>query len=602
MQYTGMKDAFSALLQMKGKDAFKDKKFVVSAFRDLAGDHVNDWFLVKQVYYLNEMSIYRLVDELIKGTNIKTCLQKTVQELQMNFVSEDGIRVFLEALLDVYGASSEKKSIYFPAQMVVFRKEKLTAAFKELFGKIDEWASNEEITGVFMDLSPELRTPEGHFLKIVLDISEGKFRTLMKTLMDRQDAHLALFEVRSALEKCCLEKKHIDVFLDSVWEVYFPQPVKPAKPVTTTSQKQTQSGTGSQKSGSAKTQTSQQGSSAASTVKQKVSSQSNIQQSTSTNNKTNSTTQGTSTTGQAATYTTSKQKKKGGCLKYLLILLVVTNIPTIGAALVNKFENWKEAREIARMEEEYEASDIGMAEEEPVVTPTPEGTPTPTPSPEPTPTPDPLRDDPVGTYTESGLSYAEYSSTSVEQTDLAIESVETTDYSVVTDLYNYRYFVGDNYTFAYPKNLYSTVSFSNEHAGDNVHTEFSAPDGSYLAYTMDASFNKPTADNAERLKQNATADMINTSVLVEGFDAANGIFKYYVTGQDAANPNLTVVKTINWGKNIMIYRMVLKYPTPVDEQDRLYKKYYEEFLYRRCEFTDSTAEARTYEEFLGANS
>ncbi|MDO5489694.1 MAG: hypothetical protein Q4F52_06240 [Bacteroidaceae bacterium] len=26
-----------------------------------------------------------------------------------------------------------------------------------------------------MDLSPELRTPEGHFLKIVLDISEGKF-------------------------------------------------------------------------------------------------------------------------------------------------------------------------------------------------------------------------------------------------------------------------------------------------------------------------------------------------------------------------------------------------------------------------------------------
>ena len=87
MQYTGMKDAFSTLIQMKGKDAFKDKKFVVSAFRDLAADHVEDWFLIKQIYYSNEMSVIHLVDALIKKKDVRNVLQKTVRELQMNFIS-----------------------------------------------------------------------------------------------------------------------------------------------------------------------------------------------------------------------------------------------------------------------------------------------------------------------------------------------------------------------------------------------------------------------------------------------------------------------------------------------------------------------------------
>lgn len=617
MQYTGMKDAFDELLKIKGQEAFKDKNFVITAFRDFAGESIGDWLLVRQIYLSGENTVYRLVDRLIRSGDVKKCVQETTRNLQMEFLSEECIRIFLEAILDVYGASAAKKSIYFSDKVVSLRKDELKKAFKNFFRNAGEiqWSSNEELIGVFTDVAPGLRTPEGKFLSSALEFSDGKVRDLMIALIEDKNIHAAYYNAQTALEKIGFDKRHIEVFLDSMWEVYQPprNPVKtPLKPLPVKqgnsgkSVQNTSGKTAHNSTAGAVTNNSTQkksGNQAALNKMNSSASSGNVSvnnnssgsgvssaQKTSGSQKHHISGQITSQINNQTTSQTRKVPKKKINLKIIIgivVLLLFFKVPSKIFILKNSWDMKQEQKKMERKAEELakEMEELAL---------------TVTPTLEPTPTPDPINRNPAGTY-KDGMSFDAVMSASIVDTDISITPVTAPDYSVVTDPANYRYFVAGNYTFAYPKNLYSNVVFNNESHGDVTTTTFTSDDGSMLSFSRGISYTKVNESDVNTVRQRQTEDMTECSVLVDSLDTENRLFRYYVTGKDAANPNLVVCKAINWGKDIYLYVMTLKYPVPTDETDSLCKKYYEEFLYRSCEFADSTSEARTFEEFLENN-
>ena len=194
--------------------------------------------------------------------------------------------------------------------------------------------------------------------------------------------------------------------------------------------------------------------------------------------------------------------------------------------------------------------------------------------------------------------------TGIRDTDLAINSAETPDYTLVADLDGYDSFCGKNYSFLYPKNLYKNVNLEvTPGVVNGFTTTFSSDDGSFLSYGYSWNDRKPNAEDGKLFVQTLTEDMTDIQVLVNSFDESNGALRYYAKGTDVGNPELTVVKAINWGlyKDGCIYQMMIKYPNPVDDSDRSYKEYYAKYLYDTCNFTDSQEKPVTYEEYLQEN-
>ena len=194
--------------------------------------------------------------------------------------------------------------------------------------------------------------------------------------------------------------------------------------------------------------------------------------------------------------------------------------------------------------------------------------------------------------------------TGIQDTDLAINSAETPDYTLVADLDGYNSFCGKNYSFLYPVNLYKNVNLEVTHGVVNgFTTTFSSDDGSFLSYGYSWNDRKPNAEDGNLIVQTLTEDMTDIQVIVNSFDESNGALRYYAKGTDAGNPGLTVVKAINWGqyKDGCVYQMVIKYPNPIDDSDRSYKEYYARYLYDTCNFTDSQEKPVTYEEYQKEN-
>lgn len=181
---------------------------------------------------------------------------------------------------------------------------------------------------------------------------------------------------------------------------------------------------------------------------------------------------------------------------------------------------------------------------------------------------------------------------------LAIQEVDQVVYgSNVTDLSNYaRVDRGKVGIMAVPTQLYMNMERGENKSMTANWLRFSGSDGSMLEYLfntdhpVDLAYYEETLDNME--------------VLVEAhYDATGEAGSWdhvYLTGTDRENPNLVVHVFMSiydrcpW-ENV---HMIIKYPQPVSQEDRLIKEYYVECLYRMCEFTRSPNRLRLYRQYL----
>ncbi len=194
-------------------------------------------------------------------------------------------------------------------------------------------------------------------------------------------------------------------------------------------------------------------------------------------------------------------------------------------------------------------------------------------------------------------------------TDVWIESVEATVYGEnVTDLHNYSlyeaptdaYFFsgGTPYTFAYPTQLYTEVIYDES----NRTYEFTGDDGSYLGYrrvSSSGTIYKPSEFRELLLYGPGTLAKSLSDIEVLSVNDSGTESCFYVTAKDG-DLNVVIICSYYVKRGEGMY-MLLKYPDPESEEERLAQEYYIECLYILNEFTDSDWNGyylRSYEDFI----
>lgn len=182
--------------------------------------------------------------------------------------------------------------------------------------------------------------------------------------------------------------------------------------------------------------------------------------------------------------------------------------------------------------------------------------------------------------------------------EIVLESVDGTVYGDnVTDLSGYALYEGSarDFTFGYPKALYDDISLDS-HLEETVY-RFSGQDGSSLVYGSYTSGTRmSTGEWRERFTQMLTEGL--SDVQQRSFEDGDEEGHFYLTAKDGGL-EVVIFGTV-YSKSGLGESMTLKYPAPVDEEDRLRKAYYAECLYCLAEFSDSGEQGvhlRTFDEF-----
>ena len=603
MQFVSLQEAFQSIFQARGKDGLLNASFTISTLRDMTAEKT--WKPVSFLYRYALENISELIQALDSGESgkpsiaVQVIAQKTGEDLLDRFFSEETVTGFLEAIMKVWGVSYAGLRIRLGGVRKVSVNE-LSDVCRQFFGDTDisSWRRNQELVSDFRKLSKGKDLENERFLfEILLDASEGSLREYMENLVNRQDESQKFFEVKGRAGKAGLEEACVEEFLNGMKWALYPKPKRNTqmsgnigKVAAGGGNAGTGNGTATGGSVAAGNGTASGGSVAAGNSVAKGNTGT-------TGNKTGASGKNTV---QSKSVVPAKKKKKS-LLKILLgiavIVYIIGKLPIpwqmVSPSKEDITSSGSEVAENTDASSLTDTSDSNMAD----------GMDTDAQSAE-------NLSDNSGTVMGLTPDYSAKTSfnsnvaTGIQDTDLAINSAETPDYTLVADLDGYNSFCGKNYSFLYPVNLYKNVNLEVTHGVVNgFTTTFSSDDGSFLSYGYSWNDRKPNAEDGNLIVQTLTEDMTDIQVIVNSFDESNGALRYYAKGTDVANPGLTVVKAINWGlyKDGCIYQMVLKYPNPVDDSDRSYKEYYARYLYDTCNFTDSQEQPVTYEEYLQEN-
>ena len=603
MQFVSLQEAFQSIFQARGKDGLLNASFTISTLRDMTAEKT--WKPVSFLYRYALENISELIQALDSGESgkpsiaVQVIAQKTGEDLLDRFFSEETVTGFLEAIMKVWGVSYAGLRIRLGGVRKVSVNE-LSDVCRQFFGDTDisSWRRNQELVSDFRKLSKGKDLENERFLfEILLDASEGSLREYMENLVNRQDESQKFFEVKGRAGKAGLEEACVEEFLNGMKWALYPKPKRNTqmsgnigKVAAGGGNAGTGNGTATGGSVAAGNGTASGGSVAAGNSVAKGNTGT-------TGNKIGASGKNTV---QSKSVVPAKKKKKS-LLKILLGIAVIVYI--IGKLPIpwqmvspSKEDIASSGSEVAENTDDSsltDTSDSNMTD----------GMDTDAQSAE-------NLSDNSGTVMGLTPDYSAKTSfnsnvaTGIQDTDLAINSAETPDYTLVADLDGYNSFCGKNYSFLYPVNLYKNVNLEVTHGVVNgVTTTFSSDDGSFLSYGYSWNDRKPNAEDGNLIVQTLTEDMTDIQVIVNSFDESNGALRYYAKGTDAGNPGLTVVKAINWGqyKDGCVYQMVIKYPNPIDDSDRSYKEYYARYLYDTCNFTDSQEKPVTYEEYQKEN-
>ena len=603
MQFVSLQEAFQSIFQARGKDGLLNASFTISTLKDMTAEKT--WKPVSFLYRYALENISELIQALDSGESgkpsiaVQVIAQKTGEDLLDRFFSEETVTGFLEAIMKVWGVSYAGLRIRLGGVRKVSVNE-LSDVCRQFFGDTDisSWRRNQELVSDFRKLSKGKDLENERFLfEILLDASEGSLREYMENLVNRQDESQKFFEVKGRAGKAGLEEACVEEFLNGMKWALYPKPKRNTqmsgnigKVAAGGGNAGTGNGTATGGSVAAGNGTASGGSVAAGNSVAKGNTGT-------TGNKIGASGKNTV---QSKSVVPAKKKKKS-LLKILLGIAVIVYI--IGKLPIpwqmvspSKEDITSSGSEVAENTDDSsltDTSDSNMAD----------GMDTDAQSAE-------NLSDNSGTVMGLTPDYSAKTSfnsnvaTGIQDTDLAINSAETPDYTLVADLDGYNSFCGKNYSFLYPVNLYKNVNLEVTHSVVNgFTTTFSSDDGSFLSYGYSWNDRKPNAEDGNLIVQTLTEDMTDIQVIVNSFDESNGALRYYAKGTDAGNPGLTVVKAINWGqyKDGCVYQMVIKYPNPIDDSDRSYKEYYARYLYDTCNFTDSQEKPVTYEEYQKEN-
>ena len=606
MQFVSLQEAFQSIFQARGKDGLLNASFTISTLRDMTAEKT--WKPVSFLYRYALENISELIQALDSGESgkpsiaVQVIAQKTGEDLLDRFFSEETVTGFLEAIMKVWGVSYAGLRIRLGGVRKVSVNE-LSDVCRQFFGDTDisSWRRNQELVSDFRKLSKGKDLENERFLfEILLDASEGSLREYMENLVNRQDESQKFFEVKGRAGKAGLEEACVEEFLNGMKWALYPKPKRNTqmsgnigKVAAGGGNAGTGNGTATGRSVAAGNGTASGGSVAAGNSVAKG----NTGTTGTTGNKIGAFGKNTV---QSKSVVPAKKKKKS-LLKILLGIAVIVYI--IGKLPIpwqmvspSKEDITSSGSEVAENTDDSsltDTSDSNMADGMDTDAQAAEN----------------LSDN-SGTVMGLTPDYSAKTSfnsnvaTGIQDTDLAINSAETPDYTLVADLDGYNSFCGKNYSFLYPVNLYKNVNLEVTHGVVNgFTTTFSSDDGSFLSYGYSWNDRKPNAEDGNLIVQTLTEDMTDIQVIVNSFDESNGALRYYAKGTDAGNPGLTVVKAINWGqyKDGCVYQMVIKYPNPIDDSDRSYKEYYARYLYDTCNFTDSQEKPVTYEEYQKEN-
>ena len=603
MQFVSLQEAFQSIFQARGKDGLLNASFTISTLRDMTAEKT--WKPVSFLYRYALENISELIQALDSGESgkpsiaVQVIAQKTGEDLLDRFFSEETVTGFLEAIMKVWGVSYAGLRIRLGGVRKVSVNE-LSDVCRQFFGDTDisSWRRNQELVSDFRKLSKGKDLENERFLfEILLDASEGSLREYMENLVNRQDESQKFFEVKGRAGKAGLEEACVEEFLNGMKWALYPKPKRNTqmsgnigKVAAGGGNAGTGNGTATGGSVAAGNGTASGGSVAAGNSVAKGNTGT-------TGNKIGASGKNTV---QSKSVVPAKKKKKS-LLKILLgiavIVYIIGKLPIPWQMVSSSKEDiTSRGSEVAENTDDSsltDTSDSNMTD----------GMDTDAQSAE-------NLSDNSGTVMGLTPDYSAKTSfnsnvaTGIQDTDLAINSAETPDYTLVADLDGYNSFCGKNYSFLYPVNLYKNVNLEVTHGVVNgVTTTFSSDDGSFLSYGYSWNDRKPNAEDGNLIVQTLTEDMTDIQVIVNSFDESNGALRYYAKGTDAGNPGLTVVKAINWGqyKDGCVYQMVIKYPNPIDDSDRSYKEYYARYLYDTCNFTDSQEKPVTYEEYQKEN-
>ena len=652
MQFVSLQEAFQSIFQARGKDGLLNASFTISTLRDMTAEKT--WKPVSFLYRYALENISELIQALDSGESgkpsiaVQVIAQKTGEDLLDRFFSEETVTGFLEAIMKVWGVSYAGLRIRLGGVRKVSVNE-LSDVCRQFFGDTDisSWRRNQELVSDFRKLSKGKDLENERFLfEILLDASEGSLREYMENLVNRQDESQKFFEVKGRAGKAGLEEACVEEFLNGMKWALYPKPKRNTQmagnggksAVSGRNAGAGNSAAGGRNAGSGNSVVSGRnagggngaaggrsvaagngtasgrntgngvaGSGNSATAERGAATGKNA--SASGNTGTTGNKYGTSgkNTAQSKSAAPARKKKKSPLktlLKTLLGIIVIVYI--IGKLPIP----WQMISLPSQSKEDTASSDSAVAKntDSSAVTDASDnnmidGADT------DTGTAENLSDN-SGEVRDLTPDYSVKTSfnsnvaTGIQDTDLAINSAETPDYTLVADLDGYNSFCGKNYSFLYPVNLYKNVNLEVTHSVVNgFTTTFSSDDGSFLSYGYSWNDRKPNAEDGNLIVQTLTEDMTDIQVIVNSFDESNGALRYYAKGTDAGNPGLTVVKAINWGqyKDGCVYQMVIKYPNPIDDSDRSYKEYYARYLYDTCNFTDSQEKPVTYEEYQKEN-
>ncbi len=142
--------------------------------------------------------------------------------------------------------------------------------------------------------------------------------------------------------------------------------------------------------------------------------------------------------------------------------------------------------------------------------------------------------------------------------------------------------------------MYTNVEIQRDNP-DDFKLVFSADEGSGLTYEFGTITSKDLQSYKNSVSSSFNSNYSNVEVMSDTSDAE--YCKFYAKGNDG---DITIYDLFTVYSGGYFCRMILKYPNPTDDEDRIYKEYYAEYLYRSCGFSMSAEEPRGFQDFQKA--
>ncbi|MCD7841071.1 MAG: hypothetical protein LUG56_01220, partial [Lachnospiraceae bacterium] len=511
-----------------GADLFTMPDRLCSVLTDLAGAErlQREMVLLKTCFRYAEAEMTAYVRALAGKGSVEAALYDAKQALPFSFVPPDEAEELLKCLAAAFGMDLQGVDDGTDIQLLLIHTEQLSDALIALDDQYQNklWQKGDVLASLLADQAPELAVERQLITRIYAE-NGAAVRKLITVIVGQKDETGVVSDLRAKLLDSCVDAYYADAFLTAVLDIfglsyaYAPREQKAGTQDTD----QALSGQGaSQNKGDSESGQGTQ----------------NVHR-----------TGANAGAGQGGKTAAVPKKKKHGFRRFVLLILLAfalwKGFPRIQSTLAeSRFTQvlpvWltggsaedEISEEIQEEELTAQADDAVQSED---------------------------------AETEDTQQKAEEEETLyIPQVELTItlESVDATVYDEsLTDLRNYAKYQGRGFQMAYPTTLYSNVELSDDLF--NTMYEFTGTDGSYLEYIRSSLQHKYTA---AEYRETVVATLTSGMTDVQYLTMDDGDSEAYFT-LSATEGDLYVFIAGEWSYSTAT-TMILKYPEPLDEDDR----------------------------------